>query len=72
MIIMHSLLRHLVTVGLVRIKVNVYHYTERTTTSVSAKKASREKTAKTVRNTPIASASFSSGSLSSIAAREND
>ena len=68
---MHSLLRHLVAVGRVGTKVNVYHCTERTTISVSAKD-SREKTAKTVRNTPIASTSFSSASsLPSIAAREN-
>ena len=64
---MHSLLRHLVAVGRVRTKVNVFHCTERTTTSVSAED-SREKTAKMVRNTPITSASFISGSLQSIAA----
>ena len=67
--LLHSLLRHPVLVGRARTKVNVSHRTKRTTTSVSAKKDSREKTAKTVRNIPIASASFSSVSL---AAREND
>ena len=64
---MPSLLRHLVEVGRVRTKVNVYHSTKKTTASVSAKD-SREKTAKMVTNTPITSASFISGSLPSIAA----
>ena len=64
---MHSLLRHLVAVGRVRTKENVYHCTDRTTTSVSAKD-SRVKTAKMVGNTHITSASFISGSLQSIAA----
>ena len=67
--LMHSLLRHPVLVGRARTKVNVSHCRKRTTTSVSAQKDSREKTAKTVRDIPIASASFSSVSL---AAREND
>ena len=64
---MHSLLRHLVAVGRVRTMVNVCHYTEKTTTSVSAKD-SREKTAKMVTNTPMISVSFISRSLQSIAA----
>ena len=64
---MHSFLRHLVAVGRVKTKENVCHFTERTTTSVSAKD-SREKTAKMVRNTHITSASFISGSLPRIAA----
>ena len=64
---MHSSFRHLVAVGRVRTKVNAYHCTERTTTSVFAKD-SRVKTAKMVRKTHITSASFIRGSLPSIGA----
>ena len=70
-LIMPSLLKHLVAVRRVRTKVNVYRCTERTTTSASAKD-SREKTAKTVRKTPIVSPKFSIVSLPSVTAREND
>ena len=65
---MHSLLRHPVVLGRARTKVNVSHCTKRTTTSVSAPKDSRERTAKTVRNIPIALGSFTGF----LAAREND
>ena len=65
---MHSLLRRPVLVGRARTKVNVSHCTKRTTTSVSAPKDSRERTAKAVRNIPIASVSFTGF----LAGREND